>query len=311
MDKRALGSSGLEVTPIGLGCWAMGGDRWWGPVDDNESIGCVHEALELGINLIDTASAYGNGHAEEVLGKALIGRRDKVIIATKCGLIPNPAAPEGYERRLTRKSILAECETSLRRLRTDYIDLYQCHWPDPATPLEETMEAMNLLLEQGRIRAIGVSNFSCDQLSAARKHARVTSLQPPFSMLQRQSAEELIPYCQEYNIAVLAYSPLCRGLLSGNLTADQTFNDLRRDDPEFSGDRYRKNLARVARLSEIARRNGKSMVQLAVNWVIYTPGVTAALVGARRASQIREAAPAVGWTISAEDHQRILDTLES
>lgn len=311
MENRPLGRSGLEATPIALGCWQMGGDRWWGPADDNESIGCIHEAIELGINLIDTAPAYGTGHAEEIVGKALIGRRDCVLIASKCGLIPNPDAPYGVERCLTRKSILAECEASLRRLRTDRIDLYQCHWPDPATPITETMEAMNRLLQQGKIRAIGLSNHSCEQVSAARKLAAVHTLQPEFSMLKRASAEELIPYCQEHHIAVLAYSPLCRGLLSGKLTPESTFNDLRRDDPDFSGERFRKNLRKVAQLAEIARRYDRSMVQLAANWVIYYPGVTVAIVGAKRASQIREATPAVGWTVSAEDKRRIDEILRA
>lgn len=288
----------------------MGGDRWWGPADDNESIGCIHEALDLGINLIDTAPACGTGHAESVLGKALMGRRDEAVIATKCGLIANPYLPEGVDRCLSRESIALECEASLRRLRTDYIDLYQCHWPDPDTPIDETMEAMNRLKEQGKIRAIGVSNFSTAELSAARKSADVVSLQPPFSMIRREAAEALIPYCQEYRIAVLAYSPLHHGLLSGKLTAEMQFTDLRRDDPEFRGERYRRNLERVGRLAKIATTREKSMVALAVNWVISYPGVTAALVGAKRASHIRGAVEALGWSLATDENDRIQKIFE-
>lgn len=311
MERRPLGNSGIDVSPIGLGCWAMGGDRWWGPADDNESIGCIHEALDLGINLIDTAAAYGTGHAEEVLGKALMGRREDAVIATKCGLVANPYLPEGVDRCLTPESIAAECEQSLRRLRTEYIDLYQCHWPDPDTPIDETMEAMNRLKEQGKIRAIGVSNFGTAELSVARKTADVASLQPPFSMIRREAAEALIPYCQEYRIAVLAYSPLHHGLLSGKLTADMKFSDLRRDDPEFRGERYRRNLDRVTRLTEMAAARGKSMVALAVNWVINAPGVTAALVGAKRASHIRGATDALGWLPTDDESGRIQAVLEN
>lgn len=310
MERRPLGNSGIEVAPVGLGCWAMGGDHFWGPADDNESIGCIHEALGLGINLIDTAPAYGMGHAEEVLGKALLGRRDEAVIATKCGLVANPNLPDGVERCLSRENVMAECDASLRRLRTDRIDLYQCHWPDPDTPIDETMDAMNRLLDLGKIRAIGVSNFSTAELSAARKIARVSSLQPPFSMIKPDAAEALIPYCQEYRIGVLAYSPLHHGLLSGKLTADMTFKDLRRDDPEFRGERFRRNLDRVARLSEIAAARGKSMVALAVNWVIGHAGVTAALVGAKRASHIRGAIDALGWSPSDNEKSQIRVILE-
>jgi aryl-alcohol dehydrogenase-like predicted oxidoreductase len=304
--QRPLGDSGLNASVVALGTWAMGGTvETWGRVDDNESIAATQHAIDCGINLIDTASIYGLGHSEQIVGKAISGRRDQVLLATKCGLLPPAREGELPSRCLTYESILRECEASLRRLRTDVIDLYQCHWPDPETPIRETMRAMTTLLEQGKIRAIGVSNFSCEQIAAAREFAPVHCVQPEFSMLQTRASEDLIPYCREHGIAVIAYSPLCKGLLTGKFNASSTFTDIRAHDPQFVGDRFKQNLKIVAALTRIAAGYNKTVAQLAVNWVVTHPGVTAAIVGAKRPSQVTENVGGVGWTITEEDRGRI------
>lgn len=296
----------MEVSIIGLGTWAMGGAvESWGQVDDRESIAAIHEALDRGINLIDTSPIYGLGHSEEVLGKAIVGRRSQVVLASKCGLL-FPRQPNETPRRcLTKESIFQECEASLRRLRTDFLDLYQCHWPDPATPIRESMEALVALQELGKIRAIGLSNFSCDQIAAAREFGRIDSLQPPFSMLHVRVVEDLLPYCREHGIAVLPYSPLAKGLLTGKFTTDSAIGGVRARDPEFLGARYRRNLSFVDQLRPIAERSGRSVTELVLNWTASFPGVTAPLVGAKRASQVREAAQAVSWVLPKEDRAEV------
>lgn len=309
MHRRPLGDSGLEVSLIALGTWAMGGEpEIWGQVDDRESVAAIHQALDSGINLIDTAPIYGLGHCEELVGNAIQGRRDEVVLATKCGLVFPESKDRLPARCLSRDGILRECEQSLRRLRTDVIDLYQCHWPDSQTPLNETMEALTTLREQGKIRAIGLSNFGCEQLSAAREFGSIHALQPPFSMLHLRAAEDLIPYCIEYGIGVLPYGPLAKGLLTGRFTAGSRFQDIRAHDPEFVGDRFRRNLRVVDELKKIAVRYDKTMTQLAINWTAGHPGVTAPIVGAKRPSQVVENAGGVGWNITEEDRTRI-DTL--
>lgn len=309
MRQRPLGDSGLHISQLALGTWAMGGDTdTWGPVDDRESIATLEKALDLGITMIDTAPIYGKGHSEEIVGRAIIGQRDRVVIATKCGLL-FPTTKDGLPPRcLTKKSVIQECEKSLRRLQIDVIDLYQCHWPDPNTPIQETMEAMNLLLDQGKIRAIGLSNYNCERISQARNFGPVHAVQPPFSMLQRRAMEDLIPYCMEYGIAVLPYSPLSRGLLTGKFDSSSRFEDIRSKDPDFLGDRYRRNLDLVEHLRPIADRYQKSVAQLAINWTAYYPGITTPIVGAKRPSQMMENAGGVGWELSEMDRQEI-DTL--
>ncbi len=306
MHRRPLGDSGLEVSVIALGTWAMGGEaEIWGQVDDRESVAAIHQALDSGINLIDTAPIYGLGHCEEIVGKAIRGRRDEVVLATKCGLLFPKSRDRLPARCLSRDGILRECEQSLRRLQTDVIDLYQCHWPDSQTPLHETMEALTTLREQGKIRAIGLSNFGCEQISAARELGPIHALQPSFSMLHLRAAEDLIPYCLEYGIGVLPYGPLAKGLLTGKFTADSQFQDIRAHDPEFIGDRFRRNLRVVDELEKIAARYDKTMTQLAINWTVGHPGVTAPIVGAKRPSQVVENAGGVGWNITEEDRTRI------
>lgn len=306
MERRPLGESGLRVSTVALGTWAMGGTvETWGHVDDRESIAAIHQALDCGINLIDTAPIYGLGHCEEIVGKAVQGRRDEAILATKCGLMFPQRKDELPPRSLSRDSVFRECDDSLRRLRTDVIDLYQCHWPDPETPIQQTMEALITLQEQGKIRAIGLSNFSCEQITAAREFGPVHCLQPPFSMLHLRTAEDLIPYCLEYRVGVIPYSPLAKGLLTGKFGQDSTFSDIRATDPEFFGDRYQRNLRLVERLGEIARAYDKTVTQLVINWTTTYPGVTAPIVGAKRPSQVLENAGGVGWTITDEDRTRI------
>lgn len=306
VERRSLGSSGIEVSALGLGTWAMGGAvEEWGQVDDRESVAAIHQALDCGINLIDTAPVYGLGHSEEIAGKAVKGRRDEAVLATKCGLL-RPKSPRQPPRRcLTRDSILGECEESLRRLQTEVIDLYQCHWPDPETNIRETMGALTTLLRQGKIRAIGLCNFSCEQIAAAREFGRVDSVQSPFSLLNRRAADDLLPDCVEHGIAVLPCGPLGRGLLTGKFNGDTEFEGLRARDSGFMGKRYRRNLEIVHSLAEIAARHGKTAAQIAINWVAMQPGVTAPVVGAKRPSQVAENVGGVGWCLTEEDCARI------
>ncbi len=311
METRPLGDSGIEVSAISLGKWAMGATvETWGHVDDRESIAAIHQALDAGINLIDTAPIYGLGHSEEIVGKAISGRRDEVILATKCGLLFPKSSNELPQRCLKPESIQRECESSLRRLRTDYIDLYQCHWPDPDTPIRETMEALRLLIEQDKIRAIGLSNYGCEKIAAAREFGPIHSLQPPFSMVQPRTAEEILPFCHDHGIAVLPYSPLGKGLLTGKFDENSELTGIRARDPEFLGSRFKANLRVVDGLKEIAMNYDKTVAQLAINWAVHYPGVTSPIVGAKRPSQVIENVGGVGWTIEEPDMAKIGKLME-
>ena len=306
MEYRLLGTAGLKVSALGLGTWAMGGAvESWGVVDDRESIATIHQAFDLGITFIDTAPIYGLGHSEEIVGIAIQGRRDRVVLASKCGLTFPRRRDELPQRCLSRAHIFQECERSLKRLRTDWIDLYQCHWPDPGTPIRETMDALYALKERGWIRAIGLSNFSCEEIAAAREFGSIDSLQPPFSMLQMRSAEDLIPYCQEHGIGVLPYSPLSKGLLTGKFAAGDKYQGIRARDPDFVGKRYHRNLSLVESLRPIADQYGISIMQLVLNWTAGFPGVTAPIVGAKRPSQVAEQVGALGWQLAAADRANI------
>lgn len=302
MVYRRLGKTDLDVSIIALGCWAMGNDPgFWGVVNDNESIAAIHQALDVGINLIDTAPSYGYGHSEEIVGKAVADRRDKVVLATKCGIVWPREGKKTLRRKLTAASIKRECEASLRRLRTDVIDVYQCHWPDPETPLEETMETMLGLKEQGKIRAIGVSNFSCQEMSACRSVGALDCLQPQLSLLERRATQDLIPYCQEYGIGVLVYSPLCKGMLTGKYAPETRPKDFRAKDEHFESDRMGRNLQILDRLRPLADRYGITLGQLAITWAANTPGVTAAIVGAKKPSQVAENAGAADVRLTIQD----------
>ncbi len=307
MRYRVLGSSGIKVSAIAFGAWAIGGPGlWgWGAVDDSESIAALHRALDLGITLIDTADAYGAGHSEEVVGKALGGMRKDVVIATKFGIVVDEHGNEGADG--SYGYVIKACEASLRRLKTDTIDLYQVHTPDDKTPLEETMGALNDLRRQGKIRAIGVSNFSVAQLEEAARHASLASDQPPYSLFNRSIEADVLPWCQEHGLAVLAYAPLAHGLLSGSYRRERTFpeNDWRSRDPHFQGEEFGHNLQVVERLKGIAARSGHSVAQLAIAWVLGQSPNVIALAGARRADQIEGTAEAVDWTLTAEEVQAV------
>ena len=304
MDYRQLGRTDLNVSTITFGCWAMGG-HMWGEVDDTNSIAAVRRALELGINFYDTADIYGFGHSEEVLAEALGSRRDEVLIATK-GTVRHEE-PRGFWNDSSRAWLLQACDDSLRRLKTDRIDLYQLHWPDADTPIEESMGALRELIDAGKIRYAGVSNYNVQQMTECLKHLDIVSLQPPYSLVQRQVEQEILPFCLEHHLGVLAYSPMYRGLLTGKFTAEATFgeDDLRAHDGNFQGEQLRKNLARVEKLKAMAAEYGKTVAQLALAWVLSHPAMTVALCGAKKPSQIEESAGAAGWTLTPDERARV------
>jgi aryl-alcohol dehydrogenase-like predicted oxidoreductase len=309
MQTRKLGYTDLELTTVGLGTWAIGGP-WqfgWGPQDDDEAIAAILTAIETGISWIDTAPAYGLGHSEELVGQALKQVSERPVIATKCGILWN----EKKEKVtcLKRQSIRDECHASLKRLDIEVIDLYQMHWPDPDEDLEEAWEEMTRLCQEGKVRYIGVSNFNVEQIKRAQKIHPVASLQPPYSMLRRQVEDELLDYCAQNDIGVVAYSPMQRGLLTGKFSAERLaglpLDDHRRRNPDFHDPQFTATLQLVEQLAEIAERNGKTCAQLAVSWVLRRPEVTAAIVGARRPEQIAETAPASDWNLDKADVEQI------
>jgi aryl-alcohol dehydrogenase-like predicted oxidoreductase len=288
----------FPMSRIALGTWAIGG--WmWGGTDEQQSVRTIHAALDQGINLIDTAPVYGFGRSEEIVGQALaVGmRRQQVLIATKVGLDWKDGRPF---RNASRKRIAKEIEDSLRRLRTDVIDLYQVHWPDPSVPIEETAEAMAGLLRAGKIRAIGVSNFSPAQMDNFRSVAPLHTSQPPYNLFERGIEKDVLPYCRDNSITTLVYGSLCRGLLSGKMDIDTKFSgdDLRRDDPKFQAPRFQYYLNAVKQLDRLARENyGKRVIHLALRWLLDQPGVGVALWGARRPDQLRPVKDVMGWRL--------------
>jgi len=309
MRKRRLGNTDLELTTVGLGTWAMGGP-WqygWGPQDDNEAIGAILAALETGINWIDTAPAYGLGHSEELIRQALKQVSDKPLIATKCGILWN----EKKEKVscLKRQSVRDECHASLDRLGVDIIDLYQIHWPDPDEDVEEAWEEMARLGDEGKVRYLGVSNFTVEQMQRVEKIHPPVSLQPPYSMLHREVEDKLLDYCRENQIGVVAYSPMQRGLLTGKFDKARfdalAPDDHRRFSPDFLEPQFSATLELVEDLKRIAGRNGRSCAELAISWVLRRPEVTAAIVGARNPQQIKETAPAADWILSEQDIEQI------
>lgn len=309
MEYQQLGNSSLQVSRIGLGTWAIGG--WlWGGTDDEAAIQAMLAALDQGINLIDTAPVYGFGHSESLVGEALkrFGQRHRVLVATKAGI-------EWHEGKVWRNASPArlrqEVEDSLQRLGTDYIDLYQVHWPDPCVPVEDTAATLQQLYQEGKIRAIGVSNYTPEQMTAFRQAAPLHTDQPPYNLLERSIEEDVMPYCQEQGIGLLTYGALCRGLLSGRMTKHTKFqgDDLRQHDPKFKAPRYEQYLTAVAKLDELARQDyGKTVLELAVRWVL-DQGVDVALWGARRPEQLDIVNQACDWQLSAESRQQIEDIL--
>jgi aryl-alcohol dehydrogenase-like predicted oxidoreductase len=271
----------------------------WGGTDEQESIRTIHSAIDRGITLIDTAPVYGFGKSEEIVGKALAsgGLRQRVSIATKVGLDWSNGQPF---RNASRARIFAEIDASLKRLRTDVIDIYQVHWPDPVTPIGETADAMATLFKQGKIRAIGVSNFSPEQMNEFGLVAPIHAAQPPYNLFEREIEKDVLPYCASEGIAVLAYGAICRGLLSGRMNPDTTFegDDLRRTDPKFQPPRFRQYLDAVRLLDRFARDNyAKRVIHLALRWVLDQPGVTSAVWGARHPGQLEPIGDVMGWAL--------------
>ena len=298
MEYTTLAGLNREVSRVGLGTWAIGGFMWGG-TDDQDALQTIRSALERGINLIDTAPVYGLGHAEELVGRALAqyGKRDEVVIATKVGL--EWRGNQVY-RNSSRSRILTEIDDSLRRLRTDYIDIYQIHWPDPLVPIEETAAAMQQLHKQGKIRAIGVSNYSLEQMNTFRHVAPLHIAQPPYNVFERSVEEVVLPYCQIQGISTLTYGSLCRGLLTGKMQPETEFHgdDVRKADPKFQPPRYAQYLKAVKRLDHFAQDNyGKGVLELAVRWTLDQPFVSVALWGARHPCQLMPTADVVGWNL--------------
>ncbi|MFO7788759.1 MAG: aldo/keto reductase [Halospina sp.] len=311
METHAFGSTDIQVTPVGLGTWAIGG--WmWGGTDEAQSIDTIHRAIDKGIGLVDTAPVYGFGRSEEIVGKALAdGRRDQVALATKVALNWNDDHNKVW-RDASASRIEREVEDSLRRLQTDRIDIYQVHWPDPETPMEETARALEKLYQAGKIRAIGVSNFTPEQMDELQKTVPLHSLQPPYNLFERDIEQEILPYCRENGIATITYGALCRGLLTGKMRQDTEFtgDDLRKNDPKFQGERYRQYLNAVAELDQFAReRYQKDVLALALRWLVDQPGVTTALWGARRPEQLDPVGEIEGWSLDKEAMTAIDDIL--
>jgi aryl-alcohol dehydrogenase-like predicted oxidoreductase len=301
VEGIGLGDSGVSATTVCLGTWGIGGADWGG-ADDDESVRTIRSALDRGVTFIDTAPAYGLGHSEEVVGRALdgYGSRDDVVIATKVGL---DWGPDGHVfRDSSRRRILKEIDDSLRRLRTDHVDLYQVHWPDPLTPIEETAQAMSDLLAAGKVRAIGVSNYSPEQMDVFRGVAPLHSVQSPYNLFEREIERDVLPYAREHGITLLAYGSLCRGLLSGTMRADTRFSgdDLRLTDPKFQEPRYARYLAAVSDLGELAReRHSRGVLHLAVRWILDQGAI--ALWGARHPGHLDPIAEVFGWSLSTAD----------
>lgn len=293
MQTKQLGNSNLNITPVGFGAWAIGGGGWafaWGAQNDDDSIAAIHRALELGVNWIDTAAVYGLGHSEEVVARALKSwSGSKPYIFTKCGLRWDANGNE--QKILNAASVREEVENSLRRLAIDVIDLYQIHWPpEPDSPLlEEAWSTMADLKREGKVRWIGVSNFSVKQMRRAKAIAPITSLQPPYSLINRGVEEDILPYCLREGIGVIVYSPMASGLLTGAMTLERVAklpkDDWRRSDAEFNEPQLSRNLQLVERLREVAKRHSRSPGEVAIAWTLRNPAVTGAIVGARSARQ--------------------------
>ncbi len=292
METRQLGNSDLQITPVGLGAWAIGGGDWsfgWGDQDDAESVATIHRALDMGMNWIDTAAIYGLGRSEEVVGRALKRYSgDTPYIFTKCSLVWDETREIG--NNLKADSVRKEVEDSLRRLQIDVIDLYQIHWPNPDPDIEEGWAEMAKLQAEGKLRWIGVSNFSPAQMDRARAIAPITSLQPPYSAVKTDIEDEILPYCAEHGIGTIVYSPMQAGLLTGKMTRARIDNlpenDWRSRDDEFAEPKLTKNLAITEKMAEIGERHGVLTPSVAIAWVLRRPEVTAAIVGARRPDQI-------------------------
>ncbi len=321
LPTRLLGSSGLNITTLGFGSWAVGGGGWsfgWGPQDDAESIATMRRAIDLGVNWIDTAAVYGLGHSEQVVGRLLhdLPSSKRPFIFTKCGLIWDSKNPMTEPSRVLKpESIRRECEVSLTRLGIDRIDLYQFHWPDDTgTPVEESWSEMDKLVKEGKVHAVGVSNFNVELLERCEPIRHVDSLQPPFSLINRKAAEKEIPWCEKHHTGVICYSPMQSGLLTDSFTASRVSrmanDDWRRRSPEFNEPNLSRNLALRDALRPIAERHGTSVSAVAIAWTLAWPGVTGAIVGARTPAQVDGWIQAASLKLSIVDLQEITSALE-
>jgi aryl-alcohol dehydrogenase-like predicted oxidoreductase len=309
MQTRQLGKTNIEITPIGLGAWAIGG-RWsggWGPQDDDESIKTIQRALELGINWVDTAPVYGLGHSEEIVGRAIRESKYNPYVFTKCSLVWDDKGVVGNS--LSSASLLRECEASLKRLGVEAIDLYQVHWPNPDPDIEEGWSTLAKLKQEGKVRAIGVSNFSVEQMERAQKIAPIDSLQPPYSLIRRDSEKELLPFCSQNDIGVIVYSPMASGLLSGAMNKERieelADDDWRKQASEFQEPRLSANLELENMLTDIGYPHNVSAGVVAVAWTLHNPAVTGAIVGSRHPAQIEDLVMAGEFRLTDSEMEQI------
>jgi aryl-alcohol dehydrogenase-like predicted oxidoreductase len=310
MQKKRLGNSDMELTPVGVGAWAMGGGGWafaWGPQDDSESIAAIQYALDHGVNWIDTAAVYGLGHSEEVVAKAIAGRPAKPYVFTKCERTWNEKGE--IKGVLKADSIKKECEASLRRLKTDVIDLYQIHWPEPNEDVEEAWGALNELKKQGKVRWIGLSNFNVSQMERCLSGGPITSLQPPYSAISPEVETDILPFCLKHDIGVIVYSPMKSGLLSGTMTKERVANfpadDFRKRALNFQEPHLTRNLELADVMKRIGARHGKSAGEVAIAWTLRHPAVTAAIVGMRSADQAKGVLGAMDFRLSPAEIDEI------
>jgi len=306
MVKKRLGNSDLEITPVGVGAWAMGGGGWkfsWGPQDDAESMAAIHAALDAGVNWIDTAAVYGLGHSEEVVARALAGRTSRPYVFTKCERVWNEKRE--ISPRLQADSVRRECEASLKRLQVDTIDLYQIHWPEPDADVEEGWTTLARLREEGKVRWIGVSNFNAAQMERCRQIAPIASLQPPYSAISPEVEREILPYCRQHNIGVVAYSPMKSGLLTGKMTKERVAglapDDFRRNALAFQEPNLSRNLELAELMKRIGARHGQPAGVVAIAWTLRHAAITGAIVGMRSAAQAREVLGALEFRLSTEE----------
>jgi aryl-alcohol dehydrogenase-like predicted oxidoreductase len=314
MELRQLGNSDLRISAIGIGAWAIGGGGWagsMGPQDDSDSIPAIHAALDHGLNWIDTAALYGLGHSEEMVARALAGRSQRPYVFTKCERVWDEKGRIGAS--LKADSIRHECEGSLRRLKIDVIDLYQIHWPEPGEDIEEGWTELSRLKEEGKVRYVGVSNFSVSQMKRAQTIAPITSLQPPYSIVTREIENEILPYAFESKIGVIVYSPMSAGLLTGAMTkvrvAQFASEDWRKNLPNFQEPLLSRNLELVEFLREIGQRNGRSPGEVAIAWTLGNPAVTGAIVGFRSVKQVEGIIGAASFRLSPGDIEEITNWL--
>jgi aryl-alcohol dehydrogenase-like predicted oxidoreductase len=314
MQTREIGKSGIEASAVGLGTWAIGGWMWGGTVEE-DAVAAIKASIDEGITLIDTAPAYGMGRSEEIVGKAIAGRRNQIVLATKCGLVWHTQGGNHFfdqqdkpvHRYLGKESIIYELEESLKRLGTDYIDLYITHWQDPTTPVSETMEALEQLKKDGKIRAIGASNTTVDDFRAYVSAGQLDCLQEEYSMVKRDIEGSLLPVCAEHGVSMLSYSSLALGLLSGKIGPDRKFDgdDLRNHNPLFSNSNRAKIAAMMAEIAPVCEAHNASMAQTIIAWTLQQPGITFSLCGARNPDQARENAAAGRINLSTSDFAHI------